>query len=219
MQKKIIWVFGESATGKRTLINNIYNNDLDTLYTFNMNGMKICVSDITLEDRNSDYDFSEDINVYNDSIMEEDNSYFKKERALQRRSGIMIDVENFLKSDSDVLLIKGQVNDMNIKRGNIVGNFLNKYYGIENIDIEVFLLKVNDEEELKKRIASKDWFKEITDKSEKEEYLKTIPSKQDLHKEEVINAFSNYEIPIYQIESNNNSYKLDGVINRKNIRK
>ena len=213
--KKIIWVFGESATGKLTLINNLYYYDEDTLTTFNMNGMKICVSDITLEDRNSNYDFIDDNNSYDDSLMEEENLYFKKARALQRRSGIMLDIETFLKSDNDILLIKGQVNDMNIKRGNIIGNFLNKYYGIENIDIEVFILQVTDEEELKKRIVSKPWFNEMSDEEEKEKLLKTIPLKQELHKEEVINAFSNYEIPIYQIDSFNKSYRLDGVINGK----
>jgi len=215
MKKKIIWVFGESATGKLTLINNLYYYDEDTLTTFNMNGMKICVSDITLEDRNSNYDFIDDNNSYDDSLMEEENLYFKKARALQRRSGIMLDIETFLKSDNDILLIKGQVNDMNIKRGNIIGNFLNKYYGIENIDIEVFILQVTDEEELKKRIVSKPWFNEMSDEEEKEKLLKTIPLKQELHKEEVINAFSNYEIPIYQIDSFNKSYRLDGVINGK----
>lgn len=214
MEKKIIWVFGESATGKLTLINNLYNNDDNTLTDFNMNNKKICVSDITLEDRKSNYGFIDD-NSYDDSLMEEDNLYFKKERALQRRSAIMLDIETFLKSDNDILLIKGQVNDMNIKRGNIIGNFLNKYYGIENVDIEVFILQVTDEEELKKRIVSKPWFNEMSDEEEKEKLLKTIPLKQELHKEEVINAFSNYEIPIYQIESLNKAYRLDGVINGK----
>lgn len=38
--KKIIWVFGESATGKLTLINKLYNGDVDTINTFNMNNEK-----------------------------------------------------------------------------------------------------------------------------------------------------------------------------------
>ena len=33
--KKIIWVFGESATGKLTLINNLYKGDVETINSFN----------------------------------------------------------------------------------------------------------------------------------------------------------------------------------------
>ena len=35
--KKIVWVFGESATGKETLVNKLYNQDEEALNTFNMN--------------------------------------------------------------------------------------------------------------------------------------------------------------------------------------
>ncbi len=34
--KQIIWVFGESATGKLTFINNLCNGNTDTIKTFNL---------------------------------------------------------------------------------------------------------------------------------------------------------------------------------------
>lgn len=213
MEKRIIWIFGESATGKLTLINNLYNGDIDTLNIFDMNNKKISISEVTLEDRNSDYSNIKDNTNYDDSLMEEDNLYFNKESAFKRRNGIMYDTDNFIKSDSDFLLIKGQVNDMNIKRGNIIGNFLNKYYGLDDIKIEVFILQVTDDEELKRRIESKPWFKEMDSIEEKERLLKTIPLKQEKHKEDVINIFSDYDIPIYKVESLDGTYKMDGVIN------
>lgn len=214
--KKIVWVFGESATGKLTLINNLCNNDKDTLYTFNMNNKKICVSEITLEDRDHEkYVDVKNIDDFDDTLLENDSLYFNKQKELKRRSCIMYDVDNFIKSDNDILLIKGQTNDMNIRRGNIVGNFLNKYYGLDNLKIEVFVLQVTDEHELKKRLETKTWFKEMDDLIEKERLIKTIPLKQQKHKEEVINSFDNYDIPIYQIESLDGLYRLDGVINGK----
>ena len=213
--KKIIWVFGESATGKLTLINNLYSGDENTLNVFNMNDKKISVSKITLEDRQvGNYNNLED-NNYDDSLMEEDNLYFDRKSALQRRSLIMNDALNFVKSDDDILLIKGQSNDLNIRRGNIVENFLKKYYGLDDVEIDIFILQVTNEEELKKRIESKNWFKEMDDIEEKERLIKTIPFKQEEHKESVINAFKNYDIPIYLIESLDKSYIVKGVINGK----
>ena len=208
--KKIIWIFGESATGKLTLINNLYNNNPDTLNTFKMNDKKISVSEITLEDRTSDkYNDVVDNNNYDDSLMEEDNLYFSKEKALLRRKGIMYDTEEFINSDSDILLIKGQVNDMNIRRGNTIGNFLNKFMNRDDIEIEVYILQVTDDNELRRRIETKPWFKEMTNEEEKERLLSEIPLKQEKHRNDVINVFSNYNVKVILVESLNNSYKLE----------
>ena len=220
--KKIIWIFGESATGKLTFINNLYNGDINTVNTFNMNNKKISISEITLEDRNHDkYINIVDTNGYDDSLLEEDNLYFNKEKALLRRKGIMHDTNNFLNNDSDILLIKGQVNDLNIRRGNIIGNFLNRYANRNDVEIEVFILQVSDKEELKRRLETKTWFKEMDNVSEKERLLSEIPLKKGKHQSLVINAFSNYNIPITLIESLNNEYRVEGEINGKssNIRR
>lgn len=214
MKKKIIWVFGESATGKLTLINNLYNGDDNTLDTFSMKDKKIDVSEITLEDRIV-INTIEDPNIYDDSLIEEENLYFNKEKTLKRRSHIMYDVDKFIKSNNDILLIKGQVLDLNIKRGNIFVNFLNKYYGTNNIEIEVFILHVNDQTELRKRIESKPWFKEMDNIEEKERLLSVIPLKQEQHKNDVINALRNYDIPVYFVESLDCSYKIENNVNRK----
>ena len=212
--KKIIWIFGESATGKLTLINKLYNGDIETINTFHMNNKKIQISEITLEDRSHDkYKSIEEIDHYDDSLMEEDGLYFNRENALLRRKGIMYDTENFLNSDASVLLIKGQINDMDFKRGNIVKYFLDKYANRK--EIEVYVLQVTDQDELKNRIKSKPWFINFSNKEEKEKLLNEIPTNQEEHKEKVINSFSNYDIPIKVIESLTNSYKLKDVINQK----
>ncbi len=211
--KKIIWVFGESATGKLTLINNLYNGNDDIIDTFKMNNKKIEVSEITLEDRNHDkYNNIVDIDTYDDSLMEDDGLYFNKENALLRRKGIMYDIEKFLNSDSDVLLIKGQVNDINVNRGNIIGCFLDKYANRDDLEVEVYILQVTDKDVLKHRIESKSWFKEFINQDEKDRLLREIPMKQDKHKNDVIDYFSNTGSLIRIIESLDGSYRIEDVI-------
>ena len=221
--KKIIWVFGESATGKLTFINKLYNGDESTLKYFDLLNTKIDVCDVTLEDR-SDKTYNEeyvDNNEYDDSLMEEDNLYFNKERAIHRRSFILKDVENFLNNDSDVLLIKGQVNDLNYKRGDIANNFLCRYSNIKDLENEVIILQVSDENELRRRLETKPWFIEMKDEKEKEKLLKKIPLKKGKHKQEVIDAFNGRCGTITIVESLNDSYRKDEVIYGKssNIRR
>ena len=212
--KKIIWVFGESATGKLTFINKLYNGDESTLKYFDMLDKKIEICNVTLEDR-EDKTYEEhyiDNNEYDDSLMEEDNFYFKRNRAIHRRSFILRDIENFLTSDSDILLIKGQVNDMNIKRGDIVNNFLARYSNINDVEIEVIILQVTDNNEHKRRLENKDWFKAIDDDLKKEELLNAIPYNNGKHRQEVINAFINGCDIINIVESLNDSYRKEGIL-------
>ncbi len=82
--KKIIWVFGESATGKLTLINSLYNNEETTVNTFHMNDKKISVSDITLDDGSINQNIIGDNNDYDDSLMEEENLYFDTKSGTER---------------------------------------------------------------------------------------------------------------------------------------
>ena len=214
--KKIIWVFGESATGKLTLINNLYKGDVETINSFNFQNLQISICEITLEDKNHDkYNNIIDSNQYDDSLIEEDNLYFKKEKGLLRRKGIMYDVETFLNNDSDILLIKGQINDLNPRRGKIVEHFLEKYGNREDLEIEVYILQVTDKKELMERLQTKKWFKEMKDEEEKEKLLNKIPLKKGEHKEEVIRGFNGFNIPIYIIESSNNTYRIEEIINRK----
>jgi len=210
--KEIIWVFGESGTGKLTLINRLYNKDENTLATFNMKDKKICTSDITLEDRNTDYNNVEDKNTYNDSYIEPDNKFFHKERMLVRRKGIMYDTENFINSDNDVLLIKGQTNDMNAKRGNIIGNFLKKYGFRDDVKVKVYVLQVSDSVKHIERLKNKSWFQKIDNQDIRNTLVKVITQRQGAHYEEVEKAFKNADVTIYKVESGDDSYTLRDVL-------
>ena len=221
--KKIIWVFGESATGKLTFINKLYNGDERTLDYFNMLNKIIEICNVTLEDREKDT-YNEiyiDNNEYDDSMMENDNLYFNRQRAIHRRSFILRDVKNFINGDNDVLLIKGQVNDLNYKRGDIVNNFLCRYSNIKNLKIEVIILQVSNENELRRRLETKPWFIEMKDKEEKEKLLNKIPLKEGKHKQEVIEFFNGRCDTISIVESSNDLYRKEEEIYGKssNIRR
>ena len=93
--KKIVWVFGESATGKLTLINNLCNNDKDTLDTFNMNNKKICVSEITLEDR--------DHENYVDVIQIEINGKYRDYNNIKKLENLIQSLQNFVKQYNEYI--------------------------------------------------------------------------------------------------------------------
>ena len=48
--KKIVWIYGQSATGKKTLINKILNHDSQAVNELGMNDFKIAACKNTIED-------------------------------------------------------------------------------------------------------------------------------------------------------------------------
>ena len=207
--KKIIWIFGESATGKETLVNKLYNQDEETLNIFNMKNQKITFSKITIVDHdNEDYGVLVSNVTYDDSLMEEDSLYFSREKAKRRRNYILSDVEKFINDNNNILLIKGQINDLRVNRCNTVNYYLKQYSNNPNIKTEVIILKVEDYNELRRRLENKSWFKKIDDINEKKRILEVTPLKQQKHIEEVIDSFKDYDIPILVYESLENSYRL-----------
>lgn len=204
--KKIIWIFGQSATGKKTLINKLLENDQKTLEELKLCNVKITASKNTIEDNRIVNPSIEDPFTYNND-MQEDNEYFNRSNAINRRSCIMTDCLNFLNSDDDILLIKGQDNDFWPKRGDIVKYFLETFANLENIDIEIFMLTVFDDNLWKQRINQKEWFKNFEDK---DGVMKNMLEDRLNHKHEtaVINAFEGYNIPITYIDSGKNQYTI-----------
>jgi len=135
--KKIIWVFGESATGKKTFIENILNKSNVEL-----------LSDLNLvEDK---------INVVQRTINKNISSFDDKENEKSRHQQIIENISNFINnSDDTVLLIKGQSNDMDNRYGNTLREVAMLFPEIEK---EIYLLEVKDMDLLYNRIQNKDWF-------------------------------------------------------------
>lgn len=147
--KKIIWVFGESATGKKTLIERLVNEpNCEISCALNLNNEKIKVLEATI---------ANNVSSFND-----------EENEQIRHMTIMKEIKNFMEQDNQsILLIKGQSNDMDERYGNTLKQFALLYPEIEK---EILLLEVKDLDILYERIMNKDWFL-----ADKERYLKMFP--------------------------------------------
>lgn len=147
--KKIIWVFGESATGKKTFILNLLNNKNPQLkQMLGIFDNEVSVSQCTIDENNASFD----------DVTNEQN----------RRTEILKSIENFLQSNNNsTLLLKGQCNDMDERYGNTLKECALKY---PNVEKSIVLLEVSDLNLLYNRIINKDWFKE-----DEERYSKLFP--------------------------------------------
>jgi len=134
--KKIIWVFGESATGKKTFIENILNGNLNILEDLELNNKRIDVVRRTIDKNLSSFD----------DVLNEKSRY----------QIIIEEINNFINNDYDILLLKGQSNDMDDRYGNTLNSVAMLYPEIEK---EIYLLEVKDMDLLYNRIQNKDWFK------------------------------------------------------------
>ena len=211
--KKIIWIFGQSATGKKTLINKLLKHDESTLVDLGLSGSNIWTCEATINDDKKITPKINDVFLYNDVNLEKNNAYFNQRKAINRRSCIMTDTVRFINDkDADVLLIKGQDNDIWPNRGDIVKNFLWNF-GLQDIEIEIFILSVLDDEVWKKRIVSKKWFQDF---KEKDFIMKKMlmERKNKSHEKKVIQAFDAANIPIKIIDSSGKHYEIVDELNK-----
>lgn len=216
--KKIIWIYGQSATGKKTLINKLLNGNAKALEELDLQNKHIVACQNTIVDDKLVLPKIVDAFIYDDSKMQEDNEYFNRDNAKNRRACIMTDTLDFLQSSADVLLIKGQDNDIWNGRGDIVKYFLEKFANRDDLEIEVYILMVENDEIWQQRIASKQWFQEFSNKAEvMRNMLAERNSKK--HERRVSEAFKDYNIPIYFIESGEEKYcfkTLNEIVKRRN---
>jgi len=183
--KKIIWIFGESATGKKTFIENVINNtNPDLLLKLGLDNKNIDIVKRTI---------SKNISSFNDVSSEK-----------TRHEQILIDIKNFINNnENEILLLKGQSNDMDDRYGNTLKTVALLYPEIEK---EIYLLEVSDMDLLYNRIINKDWFKK-----DEEAYQKLFPrewinSAVPKHREQVY-SYMNLGYKITDIDSTN-GYKL-----------
>lgn len=147
--KKIIWIFGESATGKKTLIENLMNNpNSEFAIQLGLENEKLSVVEKTVFNNLSSFD---DMN--NEKV---------------RHTQIVESIKNFIcEENNSILLIKGQSNDMDERYGNTLKITALMYPETEK---EILLLDVQDHDILYTRIVNKDWFL-----ADKEKYSKMFP--------------------------------------------
>ena len=183
--KKIIWVFGESATGKKTFIENILNKSNVEL-----------LSDLNLVE--------EKINVVQRTINKNISSFDDKENEKSRHQQIIENISNFINnSDDTVLLIKGQSNDMDNRYGNTLREVAMLFPEIEK---EIYLLEVKDMDLLYNRIQNKDWFKVDFENYSKMFPREWIDGAVIRHREQVY-SYQDLGYNITEIDSTN-GYKM-----------
>lgn len=180
--KKIIWIFGESATGKKTLILDLLKDQNSKIRNIlNLSNETISVAQCTIDENNASFDDSS-----NEKI---------------RKISIMKSIDDFISSDkSSILLIKGQCNDMDERYGNTLKECAISY---PNIEKEIYLLEVSDMDLLYNRIINKSWFKE-----DEERYKKLFPrewiDKAVIKHRKQVEEYHKYGFKITTIDSTNN---------------
>ncbi len=185
--KKIIWIFGESATGKKTFIENILNGKLNILEDLELNNKKIDVVRRTID---------KNLSSFNDISNEK-----------SRHQIILEEINGFIKNDNyDVLLLKGQSNDMDDRYGNTLKSVAILFPEIEK---EIYLLEVKDMDLLYNRIQNKNWFKANFEKYSSIFPREWIDDAVIKHREQVY-SFSNLGYKITDIDSTN-GYKLSNL--------
>lgn len=177
--KSVIWVFGESATGKSTLINAILNN---------VNNIR---SYLGLD--------NEKIDIVRETISSNLSAFDDKNNEKSRKEEIMEKIKDFLQSDSTILLIKGQSNDMNDIYGNTLKEFAFKY---PNLTKEIYLLEIDDLDLHYDRFINKDWFQADKERYEKIFTKEWLPSAIAKHRE-IVYSFEQYGFTIVNIDSSN----------------
>lgn len=182
--KKIVWIFGESATGKKTFIENILKNNLEILEDLDLNNKRIDVVRRTIDKNLSSFD-----DVSNDK---------------SRHQIIIENIKDFIESDNyDALLLKGQSNDMDNRYGNTLNEVAMLFPDIEK---EIYLLEVKDMDLLYSRIQNKDWFKVNVEKYSKMFPREWIDNAVIRHREQVY-SYGVLGYKITDIDSTN-GYKL-----------
>lgn len=191
--KKIVWIFGESATGKKTFIlHALQNNNPVLKQILGVNDNKISVCQCTIDENNASFDDTE-----NEKI---------------RRVDILQSIEKFTQlDDCSVLLLKGQCNDMDERYGNTLKECALKY---PNIQKEIILLEVSDLDLLYNRIINKDWFKEDEQRYSKMFPRQWIDKAVIKHRNQVMN-YEKYGYKITTIDSTN-EYRIIGTGRSKN---
>ena len=150
------------------------------------------------------------IDVLNLTIEETNESFDDKNSEIIRNNKILSEIENFTKSDSDVLLIKGQANDMDDRYGNTLRIFAERF---PQLDKEILLLEVENLDLLYNRIINKSWFKE-----DEERYSKMFPrswiDKAVVKHRKKVESYKDLGFEIINIDSTNDFIiKEKGIIN------
>lgn len=143
--KKLIWIFGQPGSGRKTLIKNIYDNTENIRKKLNIENAKISYIDTSFNRDWLSYSYAE---------------------AATRIDTIFSHINDLINSDIDVLIINGSTVDYN-QTHNSASKLVMTY---PNLEKEIILLLPSDKYIGYERVKASDWFQ-----SDYEEKLTKYP--------------------------------------------
>ena len=131
--KKIMWLFGQPGSGRKTLINNLLVGNQDIIKQLGIDSTDIVYGEIPYVRSSFDSE------LFND----------------KRRYKVLSSINSFSRADNDVLLLNGEFDDYCDIDNNVFDIIR---YEHTNITQELLLLSTSDINLLYERLQATDWF-------------------------------------------------------------
>ena len=133
--KKIVWIFGQPGSGRKTLVKNILNNNEEVKSLLNLTCSSILALDETIKKSFSSYEFR-NIELRRDYILEA--------------------ISKFVDSTTELLIIYGVFTDFSDSKYDLLKQIAEDY---PDLDKEILFLNPSDIDLYHERLRNTEWFK------------------------------------------------------------
>ena len=173
--KKLVWIFGRPGAGKKTLINHLTSDDNDVKKVFGLEDKKLSVVDVPYKSEGTYTDI----------------------HGVRSRIDILCEkITEFLRSDSDVLLIEGHHLDYENNLNNILA-FISREF--PNEEKEILFLNPNSLDVLYDRFKETEWFKK--DSNNLERFPKTWLEIAVNYARSALFSFDGEDYSVYEVDT------------------
>jgi hypothetical protein len=133
--KKIVWIFGQPGSGRKTLVKNILNNNEEVKSLLNLTYSSVLALDDTNNKTFNSYEF----------------------RNIElRREYILEAISKFVDSTTELLVVYGEFNDFSDSKFDLLKQIAEDY---PDLDKEILFLNPSDIDIYHKRLKNTEWFK------------------------------------------------------------
>jgi hypothetical protein len=133
--KKIVLLFGQPGSGRKTLVKNILNNNEEVKSLLNLTYSSVLALDDTNNKTFNSYEF----------------------RNIElRREYILEAISKFVDSTTELLVVYGEFNDFSDSKFDLLKHIAEDY---PNLDKEILFLNPSDIDIYHKRLKNTEWFK------------------------------------------------------------
>ena len=133
--KKIVWVFGQPGSGRKTLVKNILNNNEEVKSLLNLTCSSILALDENINKNYNSYEF----------------------RTIELRKEYILEaISKFIDSTTELLIIYGEFTDFSDIKCSLLSDVAKEY---PDLDKEILFLNPSDIEIYHNRLKNTEWFK------------------------------------------------------------